>query len=162
MPETNLSATLGLLKGGGTALLGPGFQTLNLTHRGRFYFAFWVGLLYWQVLGRDQTAMPAVLGLCFFLGALIWLGFRHTHSGSEIRGAYWRYFVGPDERRVFLGDIDALRVLGRDDNPARMELALRDGSVEDLPPELAANLPGLRRELARRGIPVLRWPRRGR
>ena len=139
--------------------MGHRFLNLNLPQRSRFYFAFGVGLMYWQVLGREQAAMLAILGLCFFLGALIWLGFRHTHSGMEIEGVHWRYFVGPDERRVMLGDLDAVRVLGSSANPSGLELAYRDGSVRQLPPELTGNLAALRRELARRGIPVLAGPR---
>ncbi len=128
----------------------PGYIHLNIPRRGRFYFAFGVGLIFWQTLRYGEAPLAAVFGICFFLATVVWLAFRQKPAGMEIRDGRWRFFVGHRQWSVALRDVAAVRVTGEN----ALELELRDGQTDVLPTELSPEIEPLRRELARQGIPL--------
>lgn len=129
------------------------YRHMSIPRRGRFYFAFGVGLIFAYWLSQVEAGLPFVLGLCFFLSAIIWFAFRDPPAGMEIRGGEWRFFVGHRHWTVPLRDVASVR-LSRHEGRNRLVLRFRDGHVDTLPPALVPEPETLGRALAQRGIPL--------
>ena len=121
---------------------------VRLPHRGPFYFAFGVGLIFAFWLGKIDAPLPILLPLGGFLAAIFWFAFRDTPSGLEISNGEWRVFVGRQSWKVPLVDIAAVRL-----RPGGgLSLKMRDGRETEFPAMLKPDPGRLRKELAERGI----------
>ncbi len=130
------------------------FRQLNIPRRGRYYFAFGVGLLFVYWLAIAQGPLLAIGGVCFFLSTVIWLAFRDPPAGMEIAEGEWRFFIGRRHWSVPLRDIARVRIRRGASRPGVLSLTFKDGRTDDLPEVLWADPERLTPVLAGRGIAV--------